>query len=427
MSSRSAPLPLRPAVVLSCQGAPEADLNLVRALGEQGVPVIVIAEDAQPPSRHSRHCVAFHHLPGFTREPARLLTLLTTLKAQHGVLLPVFPSADPDLSALLVLGDALATVCRSVTSPPSVARLLMDKSAFGVEAERLGLPVPRTFSPRTLVAAEALSRVIDYPVIVKPSHPVAWKHPDVEPAVARAKALLVDDPRELMRLCCLLAPHGLEVLLQEYIPGRDEAHFSVHVYIDPDGRAQAAYTARKWRTYPIHAGSGCHVESVHRPALEAEAVEILHTLGFRGLANMNFKRHARTGRYLLIEINPRSSQTSLLAVRAGVNLAWLAYRTACDLPLLPAPRRRFGLRYLNAGLDWHAFRDYRRLGEWTWLDYLSTVLRPGLVCQYASLRDPGPLLHLVRAWLVRRHRSAQDGHAHPGTVGDLPRIIDRTG
>lgn len=432
MSSRSRPS-LPPAVVLSCQGAPEADLNLVRALGEQGVPVIVVAEEAQPPSRYSRHVVAFHHAPGFTREPARLQAVLVALQAEHGALLPVFPSADPDLTALLALETPLASVCRSITTPTGVARLLMDKSAFGVEAERLGLPVPRTFSPRTLVAAEALSRVFDYPVILKPAHPVAWKHPDVEPAVARAKALLVDEPRELMRLCCMLAPHGLEVLLQEYIPGRDEAHYSVHVYIDPDGCARASYTARKWRTFPIHAGSGCHVESVHRPALEAEAIGILQTLGFRGIANMNFKRHARTGRYLLIEINPRISQTSILAARAGVNLPWLAYRTACDLPPLPAPQRRFGLRYLNAGLDFHAFRAYRRAKEWRWGEYLKTVLRPGLVYQYASARDPGPVLHLVRSWWSRcwsksvppLRRAAPEGHARPGPVGDLPGMADR--
>jgi D-aspartate ligase len=437
MSSRTDPL-LLPAVVLSCQGAPEADLNLVRALGEQGVPVIVVAEEAQPPSRHSRYCVAFHHLPDFTRDPARLLVLLRGLQAEHQALLPVFPSADPDLAALLALELPLATVCRSVTALPDVARLLMDKRAFGVVAEQLGLPVPRTFSPRTMEAAAALSHTVDYPVIVKPTHPVAWKHPGLDPAVARAKALLVDDPAELMRLCGLLAPHGLEVLVQEYIPGLDEEHYSVHVYVDPEGCAQASYTARKWRTFPIHAGSGCHVESVHWPALESEAVEILQTLGFRGIANMNFKRHARTGRAMLIEINPRTSQTSILAARAGVNLAWLAYRATCALPRLPAAPRRFGLRYLNAGLDFHAFRAYRRVGEWGWGGYLPTVLRPGLVYQYASLRDPKPLWHLVRSLLVRRFgapaaasvpRSGTmpDGSHQAGPVADLPSIIDRPG
>ena len=55
----------QPAVVLACAGAPEGDLNLVRSLGEQGVPVIVLGEYADPPSRYSRYCIEFVQVPDF--------------------------------------------------------------------------------------------------------------------------------------------------------------------------------------------------------------------------------------------------------------------------------------------------------------------------------------------------------------------------
>ncbi|MEY2876481.1 MAG: hypothetical protein RLZZ373_3852 [Pseudomonadota bacterium] len=44
MNAAAHTLSQRPAVVLACLGAQGADLNLVRSLGEQGVPVIVIGE-----------------------------------------------------------------------------------------------------------------------------------------------------------------------------------------------------------------------------------------------------------------------------------------------------------------------------------------------------------------------------------------------
>ena len=50
---------LRPAVVLASLGAPGADLNLVRSLGAEGVPVIVIGEYEFPPSGYSRYCIEF--------------------------------------------------------------------------------------------------------------------------------------------------------------------------------------------------------------------------------------------------------------------------------------------------------------------------------------------------------------------------------
>ena len=70
-----------PAVVLACLGAPEGDLNAVRSLGEQGIRVIVVAEYEQPPSRHSRHCAQFLHVPDFSRHPQRLAKALLWLKA----------------------------------------------------------------------------------------------------------------------------------------------------------------------------------------------------------------------------------------------------------------------------------------------------------------------------------------------------------
>ena len=73
-----------PAVVLACAGAPEGDLNVVRSLGEQGVPVVVIGEYADPPSRFSRHCVEFIQVSGFSQQPQALLAVLADLAAQCG-------------------------------------------------------------------------------------------------------------------------------------------------------------------------------------------------------------------------------------------------------------------------------------------------------------------------------------------------------
>jgi len=68
-----------PAVVLSCSGAPEGDLNVVRSLGEQGVPVIVVSEYADPPSRLSRYCTEFIQVPDFDN-PSALSDVLAALR-----------------------------------------------------------------------------------------------------------------------------------------------------------------------------------------------------------------------------------------------------------------------------------------------------------------------------------------------------------
>ena len=395
---------LRPAVVLASLGAPGADLNLVRSLGAEGVPVIVIGEYEFPPSGYSRYCIEFICAKDFTRHPERLLRVLRELRVRHGQALPVFPSADTDLRAMTAIHADLVGTALWVSAAPDMVARLMDKRRFATLAAELRLPVPRTHVPRTLEEVEALSREMDYPVMLKPAHPTAWMRHGLDAELARARAILIDDPAELMRLCCLIAPHGLDVLVQDYVPGMDDLHYSVHAVIGRGGVVQAVATTRKWRTYPVQAGTGCFVETVSMPDLESEAADILALLKLRGMVVMNFKRDARTGRFMLLEINPRLSGNSLLLTRAGFNLPWMVYHEACG-SATPTPWSwRLGLCYVNAKADFRAFLAYRRHGRMTWARYLRSVLRRGLVYRAFDVSDMGPPVQMSVDWLTDKLR-----------------------
>ncbi len=393
-----------PAVVLSCDGAPEGDLNVVRSLGDQGVPVIVMSDYSDPPSRVSRYCREFIRLPPFAAESEPLFEALRGIRMRYGTPPVVFPSADPDLCALNRLAARLQTVARSTLAPAALVDELMDKCRFSLLATKLDLPVPRTYTPSTLAEVDGVADHTEYPLIVKPSHAVAWKHDGIPPDIACAKALLIEDKAGLLRVARAVAPHGLQLLIQEYVPGGDEEHYDVHAYIDRDGQPRATYCGRKWRIFPPHAGSGCYVESLNVPELEQLALGILRKLDYRGIANINFKRSSRTGAYKLLEINPRVSQWNILAARSGVNLPWIAYRDACGLPPAVPPARRTGVFYVNGVKDFLAFVQYRRLGEWSTVAYLRSLLRPGIVCQNLSLTDPRPALSVAGGLLAKKLR-----------------------
>ena len=396
----------RPAVVLACLGAQGADLNLVRSLGEQGVPVIVIGEYEFPPSGYSRHCVEYICAHQFTRRPEQLLRVLRELRVRHGQALPVFPTADTDLRALVALHADLVGTALWVSASPDTVNRMMDKRRFAAMAQALRLPVPATHAPTTLQEVEALSRVVDFPVVLKPAHPTAWKRPGMDPAIARAKALVIDAPDELMRVCCRIAPHGLDIVVQDYVPGNDDLHYSVHAWIGRSGAIERVATTRKWRTYPVQVGTGCLVETVSVPDLEAEAADILRQLRLRGMVVMNFKRDARTGQFMLLEVNPRLSANSLLLTRAGFNLPWLVYQEVCGRvapeEAAVAVSWRVGVRYLSAKADFLAFRTLAREGRMGWADYLRSVLRLGMVYRALDLSDMGPPVQMTTDWLARK-------------------------
>lgn len=394
--------PMRPAVVLACHGAPGADLNMVRSLGEAGVPVIVVGEYEYPPSGYSRHCQEFICARDFTVHPERLLRVLRELRMRHGQALPVFPTADSDLRTLVSLHAALVGTALWVSPSPEMIDRLMDKRRFAELAAEMDLPVPATHAPATLEEVEALSRAVDYPVVLKPVHASAWKRPGTPPEVAGRRALFVETPDELMRLCCLIAPQGLDVLVQQHVAGPDDHHHSVHACLSRAGRLQGVVTTRKWRTWPVRAGSGCHVETVSEPELEAEAAAIVMRLRLRGMVVMNYKRDAATGRFMLLEINPRFSGTGILVTRAGFNMPARVHADACRREEMPAPSWRTGLRYLNAKPDLRAAMQMCRTGRLTWRAYLRSVLRPGLVYQALDLGDMGPPVQMTTDWVTSK-------------------------
>ncbi|MBP8272014.1 MAG: ATP-grasp domain-containing protein [Sphaerotilus sp.] len=393
-----------PAIVLACAGAPEGDLNVVRSLGEQGVPVIVVSEYADPPSRYSRHCIEFVQTPDFAGHPQELLAVLVELSRRHGGRLPVFPSADPDLEVLNQIRDAALPHVRWTMAEPALVAALMDKRAFSALAERCQLPTPRTFAPRTLDDVERIADELTYPAIAKPSLPTSWKHPELPREIRTAKAIVLQSREELLQVCRAVLPWGLALILQEYVPGDDSAHYDVHACIDRQGVARATFCGRKWRIHPPHVGSGCHVEALHEPALEALVIDILQRLDYRGIANLNFKRHSVTGEFKLLEINARVSQWTILTTRAGVNLPWIVYREICGLAQEAPPLRRTGLWYTSGKNDFRAVRSYVREGVWTWSGYLRSLLKRPMVFQVLSLRDLGPALYLSGHWIAEKMR-----------------------
>jgi predicted ATP-grasp superfamily ATP-dependent carboligase len=393
-----------PAVVLSCSGAPEGDLNLVRALGEMGVHVVVVSEYPDPPAARSKHCAEHVVVPNFTRHPARLLDALTALKQRHSVKSVVFPSADPDLTVLTSIANEIDAIACSTVLEPDLTRSLMDKRAFDDIANLHNLSKPRTYKPSSLSEIEMMAQEATFPLIAKPAHPVAWHKTLVRADLRYLKALPLPDAACLSNTAQGLGPALAETLIQEFVPGDDEEHYDVHAYIGKNGQALGTFAGQKWRINPPHAGSGCFVQGIDLAQLEVATVKMLNDIGYRGQANVNYKRHAKTGEFKLLEINPRVSQWNILGTRSGVNLPWLAYQDMCNREPEKQPERRNGLYYVNARTDIQAFRIYHREGHWGLLRYLQSLMHPNLVCQFLQLDDPGPAVANFKSMLTTRLR-----------------------
>jgi predicted ATP-grasp superfamily ATP-dependent carboligase len=128
----------------------------------------------------------------------------------------------------------------------------------------------------------------------------------------------VDSGEELSR-SDLAEEMGHVPLVQEYVPDTDEyAFFALY----DSGEPVATFQFRQRRGYKYAGGPSAYRESVAIPELDAAGQRLLDHLNWHGLAMVEFLRNPETGRFELMEINPRFWTSLPFSVQAGVDFPY---------------------------------------------------------------------------------------------------------
>jgi len=229
-------------------------------------------------------------------------------------------------------------------------RVLLDKPRFQAFAERLRLRVPRAL--RVSDAAPGALAGLRPPLIVKPAlrdeHWLAESN--------GAKALAVDDEEAWARMHPKLAGLGVDLLVQEQVPGGEDRVESYHAYVDRSGRTLGEFTGRKLRTWPSSFGGSTALVTTDRADVREAGRALLARIGLTGPAKVDFKRGADDTLWLL-EINPRFTLWEHLGAVAGVNLPALAHADLSGRDPEPAPPARAGVTWCHPRMDVAAVRS----------------------------------------------------------------------
>src|SRR4029450_10298744 len=117
-------------------------LNVVRALGLAGIPVIIASSQRRRASMASRYCAGVIDLPPFT-DRAAVVEKLIQEGRKLGTRVPLFYDNDDRLALVQDYREALAPHFHLLLNEPEVGDALLDKARFQALAERHGLPVTR--------------------------------------------------------------------------------------------------------------------------------------------------------------------------------------------------------------------------------------------------------------------------------------------
>lgn len=368
-------------------------IGIVRNLGEEGVPVYAGSDVPRNHIFHSRYVRKRVMFSDFTSE--RFVEELVALARAEGRRLMFFSDDDRAILTFARHQDLLRDHYYFNIPPAETVDAILDKRKFALLAQDLGLPVPWSMTPATM---EELHRNLDrvtYPCIIKPAHKEDWWTPRFRAAFgAYRKVIECRSREELLAAFGKVLGVSPDPVLQELVEGDDAKLYSVNLYYDREYALRGFYAAHKHRTYPIHAGQGCLVETVKDDSIMGVARDVARKLRMNGLCNIQFKKDPR-GAMKIMEIHVRNSVWSYLGTASGMNLYYMAYLDQLGLRHPGPADYEAGIKFMDIKRDVKAILAYRRTGEWT-LGAALRSLRGRRVYHILNWADPIPFL--VDVW-----------------------------
>jgi predicted ATP-grasp superfamily ATP-dependent carboligase len=369
-------------------------MGLVRSLGREGIPVVLGRESRQVFERKSKYSREFVLIPGFDSKPDKTLELLTEIGQNYNEKPVVFFNGESDVLFFSKYRDRLSQYYNIVLADDEMIKDLLNKDRFSILSDKFSLPTPKTFIINTKNEFKKYVPETGFPFVIKPVKQRLWHQPNILEAIGLHKALLINNQNELDSFLLRYPDETFDLLLQQYIPGTDSDHYDLHTYIDKSGNEKGTVLGRKIRTYPVHFGIGCYTHYEDLQEVNELCIDALNKINYRGVANINLKKHSQTGEFYIFEVNPRFSIWTIIDTACGVNLPMQAYNDALDIPtenLIPHGKPQ---RWLYFNSDFKAMIGYRKYGEltiWGWVkSYFS--YKGKIEFHVFAWDDPIPLL-----------------------------------
>jgi len=213
-----------------------------------------------------------------------------------------------------------------------------DRIAFKETMNRLGIEMPRSEPAFSVEEAERVAERLGFPVVIRPAY-----------TLGGTGGGLVYNTDELQ----VVASRGLsaslvgQILVEESVLGweelelevvRDAKNQMITVCFIENVDAMGVHTGDSYCTAPM-----LTIDPELQKRLQKHSYDIVEAIEVIGGTNIQFAHDPKTGRVVVIEINPRTSRSSALASKAtGFPIALVSSMLAAGLTLDEIPYWREG-------------------------------------------------------------------------------------
>ncbi|MCW4053297.1 MAG: carbamoyl-phosphate synthase large subunit [Candidatus Bathyarchaeota archaeon] len=213
-----------------------------------------------------------------------------------------------------------------------------DRLAFKETMKELGIEVPKSEVAYSVENAELIAAELGYPVVIRPAFTLG--------GTGGGLAYNVEELR-------IIASRGIaaslvgQVLIEESVEGweeleleiiRDAKNQIITVCFIENVDAMGVHTGDSYCTAPM-----LTISASLQKRLQEYAYKVVEKIGVIGGTNIQFAHDPKTGRVVIIEINPRTSRSSALASKAtGFPIALISAKLAVGVTLDELPYWREG-------------------------------------------------------------------------------------
>lgn len=309
--------------VMVLDGHTRSSLAIVRALGKQGVDVIVGAPHKQARALFSRYAKASFVYDVDDSCERMHATILKAVKRSKPTVL--FPVMTRTFSIVIERRDEYELYTKSIPLPGLDAfRNLDNKRKLYELSQKLQIEMPATWVPTHEVDLHDIAQKLVYPVLLKPCISAG--------GFCMCEVLNPEDLSRRYNKMKSMQPivmsdvffDGHMPIIQEKVAGDVVTFFA---YCET-GVIKQDFMTKTIRNYPVPFGPGICVESISNAQVYAISEKLLRFVKWEGVIGLQFIIDARDRHPKLIDANPRFWGTVESALHAGVDFVSILLKKA---------------------------------------------------------------------------------------------------
>ena len=385
-----------PVLVLEMQH--HGALGVMRSLGRLGVPMYGVHATRRPPASFSKYCRKVFALDLDQTPPEQSVDCLRDIARGIGARPLLMPTNDE--TALFVARNAtrLQHDFLFPANPVQVVWSLYNKKSMYLLAKQLSIPTPETVFPESRKDVLEFCERARFPVMLKASDNIhTARHAGKKMVIARSKEELTSHY------------HAMEdgsrpsLMLQEYIPGKDDSVWMLNGYFDERSECLFTMTARKIHQTPVYTGMTALGVCLPNPAIEAATNTLVRAVGYKGILDIGYRYDERDGLYKLLDVNPRLGATFRLFVgHNGMDVTRAEYLHFTGQPV-PRSLLCRGRKWILEDADLVSCIRYYRDGALNLREWRASY-RGIQECAWYAADDIVPFLRMCPAFLMRPFR-----------------------